>query len=150
MVNGEWKQLLSIYHSLFTIHVLRLSRPQRVEDAEGGARGVDEVFERDGRGGAVAQRGADGAHLCALPLVLRAQARARLAAARVHVGRAEVFDDERAAGTENLDTLLGERAVALGEIGNRAVRAVGELERDEDRVVVRPLAVVRADRLGVD
>src|ERR1044072_907094 len=141
---------LSIYHSLFTIYHFRLSRSQRVEDAEGRARGVGEVCEPDGRGVTFADSGADGAHLFALPLVLRAQAAPGLASPRVGHGRAIVFDDERATGTENLDVLFGERAVALGEIRNRAVRPVGELERDEDRVFVNGFGVVGCDRLGVD
>ncbi len=142
--------VLSCHDSRFTVYVLRLCRPQRVEDAEGCARGVGEVCERDGRRSAFAQRGADGAHLFALPLVLRAQPGACLATAGVTDGRAVVFEDEGAAAAENLDALFRERAVAFGEIRYRAVRAVGELERDEDRVVVYRLAVVGADRLGVD
>src|SRR5688572_7276155 len=135
MVSREWKRFLTIHYLLFTIHLLRLSRPERVEDAEGGARGVGEVSEGDGRGAALPQRGADGARLLALPLVLRAQARARLAAVGVEGRAPKVLDDERAPGAVDFDALLLERAVALGEIGDGAVRAVGELERDEDRVV---------------
>src|ERR1044071_3717316 len=97
MANSKWKLLLSIHYLLFTIYLFRFSRPQRVEDAEGRARGVGEVCEGDGRGPALPEGGADGAHLFALPLVLRAQFRTGLAARGVTRGRAEVLDDERTA-----------------------------------------------------
>ena len=77
-----------------------------------------------------------------MALVLRAQLQNLFSSVPVSDGAAEVFDDEGAARAENLDALLRKRAVAFGEISDRAVRAVGELECDEDRVVVRPLLVV--------
>src|SRR5437588_3434092 len=132
----------TIYHLLFTVHLSRLSRPQRVENAEGCARCGREFVERYRRATSFKHGGADGAHLFALALVLRAQLRNLFSSVSVSDSAAEVFDDEGTARAENLDALFGERAVAFGKISDRAVRAVGELECDEDRVVVRPLLVV--------
>src|SRR5919112_111211 len=140
-----------IHHSSFRIHHFhRLSRPERVEYAEGRPRGGGELAQGYGRGAAATQRLADGAHLFALPLVLRAQACAGLAAVAVCERLAKVVDDERAPAAENFHALLAHRAVAFGEVRDRAVRAVGEAERDEDRVLADGLAVVGRDRLGVD
>src|SRR3989304_978956 len=143
------------------------SRAQRVERGEGGERHAEELVVRDGRGppshdgcgkrlpnSAMAlvlpQEGAPClASPAAQPVLPRYGIRRVLPGgpAAEQLEPAEVVEHGRFAFAKRLHSFLGQRAVAVGQIGDRPERAVRELELKDHVVLLVARSIGKGARL---
>src|SRR5690349_12009754 len=101
-------------------HKLNLKRAalaQRIEHAESRSRRRCQFFETDWRRTTREYAFTDPFYLWPLPLVL-------------NFPGAKVVEHKTLARTKNLDPFFRQRLIALTQIGDRAVRAVGKTQRD--------------------
>src|SRR5256885_2619962 len=120
-----WNQALLWTHLLMQV-VLTLdfdgqSRAQRFTNPKRRARRRRQIFQCNRRRFAFANDSTDCSDLIGLTFVLLPQFRSFLFAAFVSSQRAKIIDDQSFSAADDLDALLGQRAIAFVRVNDRRV-----------------------------